>query len=374
MEVCEDNLPSEGSSETCNVWSVIASHWCDHHGALEFERYFARKGCKVKVFHFLPLFKGNVCSKPDGPLEDEPNLTIIRTDMWKERCFTCWYKLMRAHLPANGKPVHILKLQGKEGVNEDFDGVQFTILSDLFLHEPLAHQQIDQIVWALPITTDSLIDTVGREAEMAWNMWASQQFLSNYAAFRNEPKAGPARLRPVQFEWELNQAQIPTNVSFYYQSYLHISDNVAKQERAEALQKWTPLPAEKLHAEPPKYCTVPSKEQDEKMQAWIDRELSIRCHPTRLWVPCEKNRPYAPFIPCRQELMMHLAEDYSATHNWCDFKAKAARVPHLIQVDAEASKAFSKPSIPKSEGVRLAFFFTIYTDASFVRRLFNHLY
>ncbi|RYG69047.1 hypothetical protein EON64_03715 [archaeon] len=374
IEVCEDNLPSEGSNEACHVWSVIASQWCDHFGSLEFERFYGRKGCKVTVFHFLPFFKGNVCSKPEGPLEDDPNVTLIRTDMWKERCFNCWYKLLRKHLPADGKQVHILKLQNKEGVNEDFDGVQFTILSDLFLHEPLLHQQISQIVWTLPINTNSLVDTVGREAEMAWNMWASQQFLSNYAAFRNEAKAGPFRLQPVQFEWELKQAQVPTNTSFYFQSYMHISDSEVKQQRAETLQSWTPTPADTLHAVPPRYCTVPNKEADVKMQNWINRELSIRCHPTRLWVPCEKRRPYASFIPCRQELMTHLAEDYAASQNWCDFQAKPAQVPHLINVDAQASKAFSKPSIPRSEGIRLAFFFTIYTDASFVRRLFSHLY
>jgi hypothetical protein len=70
-----------------------------------------------------------------------------------------------------------------------------------------------------------------------------------------------------------------------------------------------------------------------------------------------------------------LAEDYAASKRWCDFTHPAAEIQPLVHVDSGAAKAFSKPPFPKNAGrVRLAFFFTVYADAKFVTRLFNHVY
>lgn len=52
LAVCEDDLPQE-----CVVWSAISSDWCVHYGSLEFELFWARRGCKVTLFHFVSTFK-----------------------------------------------------------------------------------------------------------------------------------------------------------------------------------------------------------------------------------------------------------------------------------------------------------------------------
>lgn len=145
------------------------------------------------------------------------------------------------------------------------------------------------------------------------------------------------------------------------------------------------------------------------MQEWILEEMNVRCHATRLHVPCERRRGYDSIIPCPQELMNYLAEDYAVTQGWCNFSHPAAYIPVLGNVDAGAAKAFQQPSLTqlptkagsmhdRAEGsnrtqvpintfmtdgtegrtgarnVRLAFFFTVYADAAFVTRLFKKLY
>jgi hypothetical protein len=67
--------------------------------------------------------------------------------------------------------VDILKVQGREGVNEDFDGVQWTVLSDLFLHWPSLENSVNQVVYMASLNAVTLSDSVGREAEHAWNIW-----------------------------------------------------------------------------------------------------------------------------------------------------------------------------------------------------------
>lgn len=146
------------------------------------------------------------------------------------------------------------------------------------------------------------------------------------------------------------------------------------------------------------------------MQEWILGEMNTRCHPTRLHVPCERQRGYDAIVPCPQELMDYLAEDYAVTQGWCDFSHPAAHIAPLGNVDSGATKAFQQPSLTTKLGkneakaaaagnnktsasipintfmtdgtegrtglrnVRLAFFFTVYADAAFVTRLFNKLY
>lgn len=125
--------------------------------------------------------------------------------------------------------------------------------------------------------------------------------------------------------------------------------------------------------EAPGYCTVPLN-SDTTMQEWILKEMKVRCHPTRLWVPCDFTRGYDAFVPCPQELMNKLAEDYAISKGWCDFNHKDANIIPLIKVDAGATIAFQKPKLIQGKAIRLAFMLTVYSDAPFVERLFSRLY
>jgi hypothetical protein len=84
-------------------------------------------------------------------------------------------------------------------------------------------------------------------------------------------------------------------------------------------------------------------------------------------------RPYDAFIPCKQELIDNLAEDYAASKNWCDFDSFTSDISALQKVPKEAADAFHYKTKPAA-GVRLAFFFTIYHDASHISRLLHRLY
>ena len=123
-------------------------------------------------------------------------------------------------------------------------------------------------------------------------------------------------------------------------------------------------------------------------------------------------------MPCPHELAANLAEDYAVTKGWCNFSHPAAVIPMLQGVDVAAFTAFKQPSLAESSSartntvsepfrdysqnkylhnenheprykvdemgsktntaiankVRLAFFFTVYSDAAFVLRLFSKLY
>jgi len=66
-----------------------------------------------------------------------------------------------------------------------------------------------------------------------------------------------------------------------------------------------PRPAPPLQV--PAYCRAPTRAEDDAMHAWIANELRVRCHATRLHVPCDFSRGYDAFVPCEQELMNNLA-------------------------------------------------------------------
>lgn len=119
---------------------------------------------------------------------------------------------------------------------------------------------------------------------------------------------------------------------------------------------------------------MPSSHANNEMQNWIRKEMRIRCHPTRLWVSCVYDREYDSFIPCPQELINTLAEDYAVTKGWCDFNNSAAAIKPLIIVDADAAKSFQKPQLAHNKAVRLAFLITVYKDEVLVERLLSRLY
>lgn len=371
LAVCEDNLPKQ-----CTIWSMISSTWCDHYGSLEFEIYWAKRGCSVTLFHFTSYFKGNICAMPAGIMKEHPNINIVRYDMWGGKCFNCFYRVALDELSklSTTAKIDILKIHGRDGVEEDLDGVQYSTLSDLYIHVPMIVEKVEQIVFITAINTRTLTDSVGREAEHAWNMWATSQLLSSYACYSLEAGVGLQKQLPSQFDYLLSQADIPTNYGYYRTSYIKVTSLKAVVENQKALQTWQPKPKTKLTGHPPGYCRVPNAELEQQMQTWINREINIRCHPTRLWVPCARDRQYEAFVPCRQELMNHLAEDYAISKQWCDFHHPKANIKPLTKVDSGAKLAFNQPALKRNEKVRLAFFFTVYTDAGFVTRLLNHLY
>lgn len=171
ISVCEDNL-----TQDCEIWSTISSNRCDEYGSLEFEKYWSTK-CRVVLFHFTIFFKGNICSQPPGKYQDY-NIEIFRTDMWAAKCFNCLYAFLKPQLDqivAQNRKVDVFKIQERGDFQEDFDGVQYTVLSDFFLHLPSLSDTVNQIVVTATISPNTMIDTVGREAENAWNMWASRK-------------------------------------------------------------------------------------------------------------------------------------------------------------------------------------------------------
>jgi hypothetical protein len=213
------------------------------------------------------------------------------------------------------------------GVREDFDGVQYTILSDLYRYLQPFIPHIHQLVMRASINENTLVDTVGREGEQAWNMWATQQYLLNFAAISSHKDRG--RNQPLQFSQLLRKADVSTE----YGSYLHtfalvvasssaepskgwnLNEARIQQQRQQA-EAWQPVKVLPLRGHVPLYCKMPSAQEDEIMQEWILGEMRVRCHLTRLGVPCDRNRPYDAFIPCEQDLMNYLADDYASSKGW----------------------------------------------------------
>ena len=132
------------------------------------------------------------------------------------------------------------ELGDSDDVTDDNEGVQYTILSDLFLHRPGIEQNIDQIIFRTTFSTQTLFDSVGREAENMYNMWGSQNILDSYGAFNQTTRVGAKDLMPNQFEHYLTQAEVPTSISHYITSYMKVSD---EQKNINMKQKmdWTSL-------------------------------------------------------------------------------------------------------------------------------------
>jgi hypothetical protein len=398
--VCEDLLKPDGE---CLIWSVISSVHCNAYGALEFEKYWSSR-CKVELYHYLLPYKGNNCDYPakhdpaatkkksrrgrgDGEgiakIPEYPNITIRRIGMWATKKYSALYEdIPTLPLP---QQVDVLKVHGRRGngISEDLDGVQYTILSDLFLQKPEFINYVNQVVFSASINTNTLSDNVGRESENAWNMWGTQQLLRDFASFSSVPEEA-TDLQPFQFSYLLDQARVSPVYSFYHHSFVRVKADEDKAAMHAKLAAWLPAtPEAPIVAKAPAYCQPPTKAEDVEMQRWIKVEMNARCHPTRLWVPCERDRSYDAFVPCPEELAMNLAEDYSAMKGWCDFTHKAAEIPQLRRIDLEASAHFQKQALtraastPSSTGkppVRLAFFFTVYADEKFFRRMFSKLY
>jgi hypothetical protein len=207
---------------------------------------------------------------------------------------------------------NILKVHvGQYNVIKDFDGSQFSMMSDLYLYRPEVMNNIDQVIITSSINAFTLVDTVGREGEHGWNIWATREMLKSYAAFHSVVEAGLDPLQPRQYAHIIERAGLSTSLSYYHHSYIKIRDSKIIQDNEKKLTTWVPKYEYDMKAVIPSYCKAPSSDAILEMQKWIDRELKVRCHPFRLAVPCEI-RQYDGFIPCPQELMSHMALDYAA--------------------------------------------------------------
>jgi hypothetical protein len=384
IPICEDRLPKSSvgdrsSEQQCNVVTILMTENCDEAGTFEFEKQMATHGCNVFIYHMTTYMTG--CPGMRGrviDLDGNKNIKIIRNLVWQGGCYNCVYKVIDTKvLPAPSK-IDILKIQrlDRPAIKDDiYDGAQFTVLADIFVHLPHWTNIVDQVVFTTSITSISLTDNVGREAEHGWNMWAANQFVSKFASYSTKAEQGPFLMRPLQYDHLLKKIPLDVETSFYHQSMLRVTDESAISANEAARAKWNPVAVPALHAEVPKYCSSPTGSPDETMQQWIKEELNVRCHPFRLAVPCDFGRTHEPFIPCEQELMDDLAEDYAAMKGWCNFNDSYAEVPALKIIDADAAKAFQKKPHPRGGGkVRLAFFFTVYADAKYVKRLVSLLY
>ena len=95
----------------------------------------------------------------------------------------------------------------------------------------------------------------------------------------------------------------------------------------------------------------------------------------RLWVNCEHKRSYDNFIPCEQESRNYLAEDYSATMDWCDYNSNYAAINSFhTEIPIKINESFHKMNKPIRNNLRIAFFFTVFTDSDMFLRLLSRLY
>ena len=131
----------------------------------------------------------------------------------------------------------------------------------------------------------------------------------------------------------------------------------------------------------PAFCTIPEKDKrankdlEANIRLWIEGELQSRCQPERMWLPCERKRSYAPFLPCPQQLKDAIAFDLAVARGWCDFNHPVANIQPLESVAQPRARFTStdRPSERDKPRVRIASS-TVYADAPFVRRLMKRLY
>ena len=488
-EAYPDYVANTLTSKTCVVWSLVASQFCDDLGTLEFEREMAQRGCVVELFHYLMYHDGVRC-KPKKKIDIEAThkfwndgfegrLHVHRIIVWERRCYACLYKKVMdlldglnsqrySHAVGKGKKfiVDILKIQsrlnpklplnatsvssgtsiksathsskysGSELYADVYDGIQYVVLSDLYLYVPyFLRDHVGQVVVTFPFTTDSLIDGPGREAENGYNMWATAQMLrqvpfqplvsrvrSLYGlGGEGVPRTGdrPHPLAPVLLQDQISP-RIGVDVHrqhFFQHSFINAREQQSQpmseavktadtrqkhidylvQTRIERIQSTLleeDLPVFTL----PKYCRIPSwagngagvEAATREVRMHIAQAERARCHPQRLWLACDHTRTYDPFLPCPQQLHDALAYDYAVSQGWCDFLARDARIEPLRTVtsivnadgiELDAAIDTSKINIPlgniehnKAPKLRLVFFFTVYADAPFVVRQLARLY
>ena len=283
ISVCQDHI-----STNCVIWSLISVNECQSYGSLLFEKYWSQHNCKVILFHFYPFMSRTTCSD-DNLFTEYPNITLIRNDMWSGRCYNCFYKLLKKYsnsITSMTSIVDILKIQV---IPENYDlnnGVQYTILSDLYSYYPQITLNIKQIIFIASLNSNILYDRVGRELSHGWNIFATSQFLLNYATFSHTKLFNQYPIN--QFDRLLSRINIQNNnntiESYSYHSIvslIRIDDLKWKETQSLRRKQWKSIKIPKLLNVVPKYCTIPSQIEYNNMDKWINNEINSRCHPTR---------------------------------------------------------------------------------------------
>jgi len=464
-----DYVANTLDSPACTVWSIVATQFCDDFGSLEFEKEMATRGCVVELFQYIMYLDGKHCNpkaQPDivatSSFWNDPmyggRLHVHRIIVWEKRCYACVYKkvldllssMAARQLQQGGaqkkglKPVlvDVLKIQsrfnhagtatsksdnshlsGHDLYADIYDGIQYVILSDLFLYTPsFLQDHVGQLLITFPFTASSLTDGLGREAENGYNMWAVARMLQRGAftplassvksLYGNggdgevRPGEKPHALSPVLFLDQLSSVGIDANKHhFFSHTFMNLyekggegeSEVVGKGARPTTLaRQQNELPEFTL----PAYCVVPEWGEGGKssgrtakveLQQFIATTGRSRCHPERLWLKCDISRTYDPLLPCPVQLYDALAFDYAVSQGWCNFLSKDSgveplrTVSHVLYSDlngpAIAHLNTSRIGIParnlehnKAPNLRLVFFFTVYADEAFVVRLLARLY
>ena len=473
-----DYVSNTLDSPACTVWSIMATQFCDDFGSLEFEKEMAAKGCVVELFQYIMYLDGKHCNpRQEGHIRstnqfwNDPmyggRLHVHRIIVWEKRCYACVYKKVldllsslaarqlpasadNADKPAKTKPflVDVLKLQsrfhaagnatsssdnsklsGHDLYADIYDGIQYVIMSDLFLYAPTFLQDhVGQLLVTFPFTASSLTDGLGREAENGYNMWAVARMLKNgaFTPLRSRVKSlygrggdgevgqqgKPHALSPVLFLDQLATIGIDAHKQhFFFHTFMNLykkSERGKGNSQAAASAGANSLPSARLPATQyalpeftlPPYCVVPEWGEGGKsagiraklgLQRFIAAAGRSRCHPERLWLKCDTTRTYDPLLPCPLQLYDALAFDYAVSQGWCNFLSKDAGVEPLRTVSSvlysDRNPAgvvhldTSRIQIPatnvavnKAPNLRLVFFFTVYADEAFVARLLTRVY
>lgn len=187
-------------------------------------------------------------------MAEHPNINIVRGQVWRGACYNCFYDMAKQQL-RNVNRIDIFKIQGRAGVMEDFDGVQYTVLSDLYWRVPAISDISSQVVLTVSLNTRTLSDDVGREAAHAWNMYATQRLLKNFAAFSTKSDYGLRKLQPLQYTHLLAQAKLDPQFGTYRQSFMKLASDSAIEAQNRAFEAWQPNPVEvPVIGVPPAYC------------------------------------------------------------------------------------------------------------------------
>jgi len=179
------------------------------------------------------------------------------------------------------------------------------------------------------------------------------------------------------FQTALRRAGVDQRLNYYIHSYVRIRNStmgsvtVNKGHQNEDPPTASTAVTVFQNAAPP-YCTVPWTTEKRKIEGWVSEELRVKCHPTSGLPPCDRSRKYAVPVPCQDQLVDALVEDYAAASRWCDYRSETASIPPLTSIPSAAQQMFQKPSL--SSSVRFAFFVIYRHDAAMLTRLFDRVY
>ena len=218
-------------------------------------------------------------------------------------------------------------------------------------------------------------------------MWATAQILSRYHAHIAPPikhsldanTKESSSLRPLQLAHYLSASGVdPTWEHFLSSSFLlrnnrgNATSTVGtksawqvphKEPALKEMRKVDPRDLGAVRASAPyftlpAFCSLPAPDNhtyhrlQSDIRLWIEGELLSRCQPERMWLPCNRKRSYAPFLPCPQQLRDAIAFDYAVAQGWCDFNHPAAIIEPLSSIVEPEARFISGTSKRRADGPR----------------------